>query len=431
MKCIRITHQLTISDQPDLATLTTLKKEGFTHIVNLRPDGESPTAPNHKTASHTAHEAGLHYHYLPISLQTLTRADVRAFQQILQNTKGPIFAHCASGKRVMSLYTLGLALDGYIRADEILSFGRNHGFDIQEAFDWFTREQQRPLLVEGFFEPRTWTVQYIVTDPTTQHCAIIDPVLDYDEKSGTTATKSADQLLDYIQKHTLTVDWILDTHPHADHFSAAHYLKEKTGAPIGIGAHVTDVQKLWKKLYNLPSLPTDGSQWDRLFHDNDTFTIGSRTGHVLFSPGHTLASVSYLIDDAVFVHDTMFMPDSGTARTDFPGGSAHTLWASLQRILALPDDTRVFTGHDYQSGGRHPRWESTIKTQKAHNTHLRDMTEECFVTLREARDQTLPMPKLILHALQVNIRGGALPEPEENGVRYLKIPLNAIDEAAW
>lgn len=431
MKCVRINNQLTISDQPDLGTLASLGKEGFTDVINLRPDGEASTQPDHHAASHVAREAGLRYHYLPISLHSLTRADIRAFQHLLEHHKGPIFAHCASGKRVMSLYALAQVLEGHIRSDEVLSFGRNHGFDLQETAKWLENDRKHSLLVEGFFEPRTWSIQYIVIDSDTKHCAIIDPVLDYDEKSGTTATHSADRLLEYVQRHNLKIEWILDTHPHADHFSAAHYLKNKTGAPTGIGAHVTDVQKLWKTLYNLPSLPTDGSQWDRLFHDNDTFTIGSHTGRVLSSPGHTLASISYLIDDAVFVHDSMFMPDSGTARTDFPGGSAHVLWNSLLRILALPDETRVFTGHDYQPGGRHPKWESTIKEQKNHNPHLKDMTEERFVALREARDHTLPMPKLILHALQVNIRGGELPKPENNGRRYLKIPLNAINDATW
>lgn len=431
MKCIRINDQLTISEQPNLETLASLKKEGFTDVVNLRPDDEAPAYPLHKTAAHTAREAGLNYHYIPVTLKNIKRADIRAFQDVLTHHRGPIFAHCASGKRVMSLYALGLALDGHLRADDIISFGRSQGFDLQEAQAWFKHEQQRPLLVEGIFDPRTWTVQYIVTDPTTKHCAIIDPVLDFDEKSGTTSTRNADHLLSYVKQHDLTIDWILDTHPHADHFSAAHYLRSKTGAPMGIGAQVTAVQKLWKDLYNLPSLPTDGSQWDRLFNDGDTFTIGSRTGHVWASPGHTLASVSFLIDDAIFVHDTMFMPDSGTARTDFPGGSAHTLWQSLERILSLPDETRVFTGHDYQPDGRHPQWESTIREQKEENPHLKNMTEEGFITLRETRDHTLPMPKLLLPALQVNIRGGQLPEPEDNGRRYLKIPLNAIDDAAW
>jgi glyoxylase-like metal-dependent hydrolase (beta-lactamase superfamily II) len=194
---------------------------------------------------------------------------------------------------------------------------------------------------------------------------------------------------------------------------------------------VVDVQKLWKGIYNWPELATDGSQWDRLFADGDTFSVGTLEGRVMFSPGHTLASVTYVIGDAAFIHDTIFMPDSGTARADFPGGSAKALWNSIQRILALPDETRLFTGHDYQPGGRNAKWESTVGEQKRDNAHLSGMTEDRFVALREARDRTLSMPKLILHALQVNIRGGRLPEPEDNGRRYLKFPLDALEGAAW
>jgi glyoxylase-like metal-dependent hydrolase (beta-lactamase superfamily II) len=285
--------------------------------------------------------------------------------------------------------------------------------------------------VKGFFDPRTWSIQYVVSDPATRACAIIDPVLDFDEKSGATGTVNADAILDYVAENDLTVAWILDTHPHADHFSAAHYLQERTGAPTAIGEHVVDVQRLWKGIYNWPSLPADGSQWNRLFAHGDRFKVGSLNAHVLFSPGHTLASISYVIGDAAFVHDTLFMPDSGTARADFPGGSAKTLWASIRDILALPDETRVFTGHDYQPGGREPRWESTVGDQKRLNPHLAGKSEAEFIALREARDRTLPMPKLILHALQVNVRGGRLPEPEDNSGRYLKFPLDALPSAAW
>ncbi|TKB31301.1 MAG: MBL fold metallo-hydrolase, partial [Mesorhizobium sp.] len=285
--------------------------------------------------------------------------------------------------------------------------------------------------VKGFFDPRTWSVQYVVSDPSTRKCAIIDPVLDFDEKSGATRTCNADAMLDYIAGKRLSVEWILDSHPHADHFSAAQYLKEKTGAPTAIGARVVDVQRLWQGIYNRPELHIDGSQWDRLFSDGDTFKVGSIEARVMFSPGHTLASITYVIGDAAFVHDTIFMPDSGTARADFPGGDARTLWRSIQAILALPDETRLFTGHDYQPGGREPKWESTVGTQKRINAHLADMTEEGFAAMRQARDRMLPMPKLILHALQVNIRAGRLPEPEANGKRYLKFPLNALGEAVW
>jgi glyoxylase-like metal-dependent hydrolase (beta-lactamase superfamily II) len=285
--------------------------------------------------------------------------------------------------------------------------------------------------VTAFFDKRTFSVQYVAADPATGKCAIIDPVLDYDEKSGATSTKNADAILKFVADNGLTVEWILDTHPHADHFSAARYLKEKTGAPTAIGAHVTEVQALWKALYNLPDLAADGSQWDRLFSAGDRFKVGNIDATVLFSPGHTLASITYVIGDAAFVHDTLFMPDSGTARADFPGGNASRLWQSIEEILSLPDDTRIFTGHDYQPGGREPKWESTVGEEKRDNPHIAGKDEAAFIALREARDKTLPMPKLILHALQVNIRGGRLPEPEENGRRYLKIPLNALEGAAW
>jgi glyoxylase-like metal-dependent hydrolase (beta-lactamase superfamily II) len=291
--------------------------------------------------------------------------------------------------------------------------------------------QHQPV-VKGFFDKRTSSIQYVVSDPRTRQCAIIDPVLDFDEKSGATATRNADAILDHVQSQGLSVAWILDTHPHADHFSAARYLKAKTGAPTAIGAKVIEVQKLWKSIYNWPDFPADGSQWDRLFAEGDTFEVGALPAKVLFSPGHTLASVTYVIGDAAFVHDTLFMPDSGTARADFPGGSAARLYRSIMEILALPDATRVFVGHDYQPGGREPMWESTVAEQKARNTHMSTCASEAeFVAVREARDKTLPMPKLILHALQVNMNGGRLPEPEADGRRFLKFPLDALPGAKW
>ncbi|SDL30231.1 Glyoxylase, beta-lactamase superfamily II [Modicisalibacter muralis] len=285
--------------------------------------------------------------------------------------------------------------------------------------------------IAGFFDPRTFSVQYVVSDPETQCCAIIDPVLDFDEKSGATATHHADELLAYVAKQGFQVAWVLDTHPHADHFSAAQYLKQKTGAPTATGGCVTRVQALWKALYDWPDLPADGRQWDRLFSAGETFQIGEIEGRIMFSPGHTPASITYLIGDAAFVHDTLFQPDSGTARADFPGGDARQLWQSIQSILALPDDTRIFTGHDYMPDGREPQWESTVREQRQTNKHLVGSNEDAYVAMRNQRDSTLPMPKLILSALQVNIRGGALPEPEANGRRYLKIPLDALKGAAW
>lgn len=290
----------------------------------------------------------------------------------------------------------------------------------------------RPV-VKGFFDRRTFSVQYIAADPDTRRCVIIDPVLDFDEKSGSVATWSADRLLQHVKEQNYTLDWILDTHPHADHFSAAGYLKGRTGVRTAIGEKVVDVQKLWKGIYNYPdSFPTDGSQWDHLFADGETFTVGKCEAAVMFSPGHTLASITYRIGDAAFVHDTLFQPDFGTARADFPGGDARALWRSIQRILALPDDTRLFTGHDYMPGGREPAWESTVGQQKRDNVHLREAaSEDAFVSLRQTRDKTLPMPKLILHSLQVNIRGGRLPEPGPGGKRFLKIPLGAFGDVPW
>ena len=281
--------------------------------------------------------------------------------------------------------------------------------------------------VAGFYDPHTSSVQYVVSDPATRRCAIIDPVLDFDEKSGATATHHADELLDHVAKQGLVVEWILDTHPHADHFSAAQYLKEKTGAPTAIGSYVTKVQALWKEFYHWPDFPADGRQWDHLFSEGDTFNIGEIESRVMFSPGHTPASITYVIGDAAFVHDTLFQPDGGTARADFPGGNARHLWDSIQAILALPDNTRIFTGHDYMPGDREPEWESTVRCQRETNIHLCDgQTAERYVAMRNERDAGLPMPKLILQSLQVNIRGGMLPEPEENGRRYLKIPLDAL-----
>lgn len=286
--------------------------------------------------------------------------------------------------------------------------------------------------VKGFFDRRTSSIQYVVADTATRKCAIVDPVLDFDEKSGSIATGNADAILAYVREQGLEVEWILDTHPHADHFSAAGYLKDKTGAPTAIGEKIIEVQKLWKDIYNWPGFPANGSQWDRLLAAGETFEVGEIPAGVLFSPGHTLASITYVIGDAAFIHDTLFMPDSGTARADFPGGSASRLYRSIMEILSLPDATRVFTGHDYQPDGREPRWESTVAEQKAKNIHMsKCATEAEFVALREARDRTLPMPKLILHALQVNMNGGRLPEPEANGRRYLKLPLDALPAAAW
>ncbi len=280
--------------------------------------------------------------------------------------------------------------------------------------------------VKAIYDAKTGSVQYVVSCPATRKAVVIDPVWDFDEKAARTCPVNAEEILAYVRSEGLDVVRILDTHPHADHFSAAPYLQQKLGAPTAIGEQVVKVQKLWKSIYNLPdAFATDGSQWDHLFKDGEVFKVGELEGRVMFSPGHTLASISYIIGDAAFVHDTVMMPDSGTSRADFPGGNAHDLYASIQRILALPDDTRIFVGHDYGRNGRKPQWESTVREQRESNIHLRGGTTEAeFVRLREARDAELPLPHLMLAALQVNIRGGRLPETEDNGVAYLRIPLN-------
>ncbi len=282
--------------------------------------------------------------------------------------------------------------------------------------------------IQPFFDPKTWTVSYVVSDMATRNAAVIDPVLDYNFKSGHTDTKAADALLAYVKSEKLTVQWILETHAHADHLSGAHYLQERVGGRIAIGEHIREVQATFKKLYNLERtfLP-DGSQFDHLFKDGEVFKIGEVEATALLVPGHTPADMAYWVDGAVFVGDTLFMPDVGTARADFPGGDAHTLYRSMRRILALPPETRVFVCHDYPPEGREARWETTIAEQKASNIHVHDgISEEAFVAMRKARDATLEVPTLILPSIQVNVRAGQLPPADENGVAYLRIPLNAL-----
>ncbi|WP_298745852.1 MBL fold metallo-hydrolase, partial [uncultured Brevundimonas sp.] len=271
--------------------------------------------------------------------------------------------------------------------------------------------------VAALHDARTGSWQYVVSDPATGAAAIIDPVWDFDEKAAATTTRNADAILDHVRAAGLKVEWILDTHPHADHFSAAPYLRERLGAPTAIGEKVCGVQALWKDIYRLPdSFPTDGRQWDRLFAAGDTFRIGGLEGRVMLSPGHTLASISYVIGGCAFVHDTLMMPYAGTSRADFPGGDAHVLYGSIQDILALPEETGVFVGHDYGPDGREPACFSTVAEQRRDNIHVGGGRSEAeFVALREARDATLPLPNLMLYALQVNIRGGVLPEAEADG----------------
>jgi glyoxylase-like metal-dependent hydrolase (beta-lactamase superfamily II) len=283
--------------------------------------------------------------------------------------------------------------------------------------------------IASFFDPSTFTVTYVVHDPLTLEAAIIDSVLDFDPNSGRTGTGSADGVIDFVSSHNLKVKWLLETHAHADHFSAAPYLQEKLGGQIAIGAEITTVQNVFGKLFNAGSgFERDGSQFDVLFKDGDTFAIGHIPVIVLHVPGHTPADIAYVVGDAVFTGDTMFMPDYGTARADFPGGDARTLFRSLRRILSLPPETRLFMCHDYLPKGRvNYVWETTVAAEREGNIHAHDgITEDEFVQMREARDATLDMPRLILPAVQVNMRAGHLPPPEDNGVTYLKIPLNAV-----
>jgi glyoxylase-like metal-dependent hydrolase (beta-lactamase superfamily II) len=282
--------------------------------------------------------------------------------------------------------------------------------------------------IQPFFDPATWTVSYVVYDAPGGRAALVDSVLDYDPKSGRTGTASADRLVAFVRAQRLAVDWILETHAHADHLSAAPYLRKALGGRIAIGESIRTVQGVFRKIFNLePEFRLDGSQFDHLFADRESFRIGALEGEALHVPGHTPADMAYRIGDAVFVGDTLFMPDVGTARADFPGGDARTLYRSIRRLLALPPQTRLFVCHDYPPAGREPKWETTVREERAANIHVHDgIGEDGFVAMRTARDRTLEMPNLILPSIQVNIRAGELPSPEANGVSYLKIPLNTL-----
>ena len=282
--------------------------------------------------------------------------------------------------------------------------------------------------VQGFFDKATWTVTYVVHNGPGSACAIIDSVLDYDPKSGRTRTTSADQVIEFVKNHQLSVEWILETHAHADHLSAAPYLKKHLGGQIAIGEQITRVQKVFKGIFNLePQFKLDGSQFDRLLADGQSLAVGSLTGTVMAVPGHTPACVAYQFGDAVFVGDTLFMPDVGTARCDFPGGDAKTLYASTRKILGLPPQTRLFMCHDYPPNGRPIAFETTVAEQRAKNIHVHDgISQEQFVQMRTQRDATLEMPVLILPAVQINIRAGEMPPKESNGTAYVKIPITAL-----
>jgi len=282
--------------------------------------------------------------------------------------------------------------------------------------------------VSAFFDEATFTVTYVVSDPDTAHAAIIDPVLDFDSASGRTSTSSADEVIAHVKDNGLSVDWILETHVHADHLSGAPYIREALGGTTAIGTDVSTVQETFKGVFNLKDLDADGSQFDHLFTDGENFKVGDLDAQAIATPGHTPACVTYVIGDTAYVGDTLFMPDFGSARTDFPGGSATQLYDSIRKILALPDATRLFMCHDYKAPGRDVfAWETTVAEQRANNIHINDdVSRDDFIAMREGRDAQLGMPKLILPALQVNLRAGQLPDPEDNDIRYLKIPLDAL-----
>jgi len=282
--------------------------------------------------------------------------------------------------------------------------------------------------VTAFFDEATNTISYVVKDPNSKHCAIIDSVMDIDYSAGRISYDHADAIVAHVREHDLTVDWLLETHVHADHLSAAPYLQQKLGGKIGIGAKITVVQDTFGKVFNEGTeFERDGSQFDRLFDDGDEFNIAALAVRVMHTPGHTPACLTYLIGDAAFVGDTLFMPDGGSARADFPGGDAGTLYDSIQKVLALPDETRLFMCHDYGPNGRDIRWQTTVADEKAHNIHIGGGTSrDAFIAMRNERDATLDMPKLIIPSLQVNMRGGHLPEPDKDGKRFLKVPIDGL-----
>lgn len=302
---------------------------------------------------------------------------------------------------------------------------------LQHAYDQVSNARSSAVRVEvkGFFDEPTFTASYVVYDPATRKAAIVDSVCDFDQASGRTSFASADAMIDFVKQQGLTVDWQLETHAHADHLSAAPYLQEKLGGKIAIGAEITTVQSVFGQVFNEGSdFARDGSQFDHLFKDGDRFSVGSIDAIALHVPGHTPADMAYIIGDAAFVGDTIFMPDYGTARADFPGGDARRLYQSIRRLMQLPDETRVFLCHDYKAPGRDEyAWETTIGEERKQNVHVHEgVTEDEFVEMRATRDPTLGMPRLILPSVQVNMRAGRLPEPEENGTRYLKLPLNIL-----
>jgi glyoxylase-like metal-dependent hydrolase (beta-lactamase superfamily II) len=301
---------------------------------------------------------------------------------------------------------------------------------LQRAAEQVLAARKRPLLqVTTFFDDPTFTASHVVYDPATRHGAVVDSVLNFDYASGRTSTRGADEITDYVKRESLTIDWLLETHAHADHLSAAPYIQQKLGGKLAIGREITTVQNVFGKLFNFGTeFARDGSQFDKLFADGETFSVGEIPAITLHVPGHTPADVAFVIGDAAFIGDTLFMPDYGTARADFPGGDARKLYQSIRRLLSLPEETRLFLCHDYKAPGRnHYLWETTVGAQRAENVHVHDgVAEEAFVEMRTSRDKTLDLPHLILPSVQVNVRGGRLPPAEDNGTRYLKLPLDVF-----
>lgn len=291
----------------------------------------------------------------------------------------------------------------------------------------FTPDPALKPEVHGFFDPATNTISYIVKDPASDACAVIDSVMDFDQAAGRISFESADRMIEFIRSHGWRLEWIIETHVHADHLSGAPYIQEQLGGKLGIGENITIVQDTFGKIFNEgTAFQRDGSQFDRLFGDGDSYQIGTMTAHVMHTPGHTPACMTHVIGDAAFVGDTLFMPDGGSARADFPGGDARTLYRSIKRVLALPPETRLFICHDYGPNGRDIAWETTVGSEREHNIHLRDgISEDEFVKMREARDATLSMPRLILPSLQVNMRAGEIPK-DHDGRPMLKLPINAL-----
>lgn len=406
-----------------------LQQQGYTCVVNNRPEDEQGSGLSHQQERERVRQMGMDYVALPVTFNTLCLGDIYALHHLLKQHKKTL-VHCRSGSRSASLFLLFALHQGTIDEALFRQQCEQYGADAQQALSCYDRmlSAAPDAEVHHFYEPESGSLQYVIADRQTGRCAIIDPVLNFDRNSACVSHQQAQNILAFIRQKSWRIAWILDTHPHADHLSAAAWLGSETGAPTGTGEKVTTVQTLWQTLYHLPDMKNEAI-WDALFSDGDLFYVGNLPARVIHSPGHTLASVTYHIGNCAFIHDTLFMPDSGTARADFPGGCAEALWASIQRILQLPDDTRLFTGHDYRPGGREVQCESSLSQQVSLNPWLIDTDKACFIARRQQRDATLALPDLMLIALQVNIRGGHLPPPEADGERYLKIPLNRFPQA--